>query len=137
VDLAAASVEACRALGLRAEVASVLDLPFADATFDAGWTMSTLLHVADEDLDQALREIVRVLRAGAPRAIGLWGDATGGERVWEDGTGYGPGRFFSIRTDEGLREALGRYGDVKEWLTWDDGCFGSENDLTLVLTFRP
>lgn len=120
VDLSPASVEACRGLGLQAEVASVLELPFADATFDAGWTMSTLLHVADEDLDQALGEIVRVLRSGAPLAIGLWGDACGSEHVWEDGTGYGPGRFFSIRSDEGLRSVLQRYGAVEQWATWDD-----------------
>jgi SAM-dependent methyltransferase len=120
VDLSPASVEACRGLGLRAEVASVLDLPFGDATFDAGWTMSTLLHVADEDLDQALEEIIRVLRPGAPLAIGLWGDATGGEQVWDDGKGYGPGRFFSIRSDEGMQQTLSRYGVVEEWMTWDD-----------------
>ena len=42
------------------------------------------------------------------------------EHVWEDGKGYGPGRFFSIRSDEGLREVLGRYGAVEEWMTWDD-----------------
>ncbi|TCC02796.1 class I SAM-dependent methyltransferase [Kribbella soli] len=120
VDLSPASVDACRELGLRAEVASVLDLPFDDATFDAGWTMSTLLHVADEDLDQALQEIIRVLRPGAPLAVGLWGDVSSGERVWEDGKGYGPGRFFSIRSDEGLRQVLGRYGVVEQWMTWDD-----------------
>jgi SAM-dependent methyltransferase len=121
VDLAPASVETCRSLGLKAEVASVLDLPFENGTFDAGWTMSTLLHVADEDLDQALAEIVRVLRPGAPLAIGLWGDATGGEQVWQDDSGFGPGRFFSIRTDTGLRETLQRHATVEEWLTWDDG----------------
>ena len=121
VDLASASVETCRSLGLKAEVASVLDLPFEDATFDAGWTMSTLLHVADEDLDLALAEIVRVLRPGAPLAIGLWGGATGGEQVWQDNSGFGPGRFFSIRTDAGLRETLQPHASVEEWLTWDDG----------------
>jgi SAM-dependent methyltransferase len=120
VDLSPASVEACRALGLRAEVASVLELPFADATFDAGWTMSTLLHVADEDLDQALGEIARVLRPGAPLAVGLWGDVTASEHVWEDGKGYGPGRFFSIRSDDGLRSVLEQYGEVEQWATWDD-----------------
>ena len=99
----------------------MLDLPFKNGTFDAGWTMSTLLHVADEDLDQALAEIVRVLRPGAPLAIGLWGDATGGEQVWQDDSGFGPGRFFSIRTDTGLRETLQRHATVEEWLTWDDG----------------
>ena len=121
VDLAPASVETCRSIGLKAQVASVLDLPFEDATFDAGWTMSTLLHVADEDLDQALAEIVRVLRPGAPLAVGLWGNATGGEQVWQDDSGFGPGRFFSIRTDAGLRETLDRHATVEEWLTWDDG----------------
>jgi SAM-dependent methyltransferase len=121
VDLSPASVEACRSLGLDARVASVLELPFDDGRFDAGWTMSTLLHVADEDLDEALAEIVRVLRPGAPLAIGLWGSADGREEVWEDGQGYGAGRFFSIRTDDALRTALQRYGVVEEWLTWDDG----------------
>ncbi|WP_432878444.1 class I SAM-dependent methyltransferase [Kribbella sp. CA-245084] len=120
VDLSPASVEACRSLGLDARVASVLELPFEDGTFDAGWTMSTLLHVADEDLDQALGEIVRVLRPGAPLAVGLWGSASGGENVWDDGKGYGPGRFFSIRTDDGLRAVLERYGVLTEWATWDD-----------------
>ncbi|MFG1910418.1 class I SAM-dependent methyltransferase [Kribbella sp. NPDC048928] len=120
VDLSPASVEACRAQGLRAEVASVLELPFADATFDAGWTMSTLLHVADEDLDQALREIVRVLRPGAPLAIGLWGDVAASEHVWKDGKGYGPGRFFSIRSDDGLQAVLKQHGVLEDWTTWDD-----------------
>jgi SAM-dependent methyltransferase len=93
-------------------------LPFADGTFDAGWTMSTLLHVADEDLDDALAEIVRVLRPGAPLGIGLWGDEVGGERVWQDESGFGPGRFFSIRTDDAMQAALARHGTVEHWLSW-------------------
>jgi SAM-dependent methyltransferase len=118
VDLAPASVAACRSLGLDAQVASVLDLPFDDCSFEAGWTMSTLLHIADEDLDAALAEIVRVLRPESPLAIGLWGDLTGGERLWRDGTDFGPPRFFSIRTDEALLDALRRHGTVEQWLTW-------------------
>lgn len=121
VDLAPASVEACRSLGLRAQVASVLELPFEDAAFDAGWTMSTLLHIADEDLDDALAEIVRVVRPGAPVGIGLWGDDVGGERVWQDDSGHGPGRFFSIRTDSAMQDTLARHGTVEQWLAWQDG----------------
>ena len=118
VDLAPASVEVCRRLGLDAHVGSALELPFDDATFDAGWTMSTLLHVADDDLDKALEEIVRVLKPGAPLAIGLWGDKVGGEREWNDDTDFGPPRFFSIRTDEAVQQALAQHGTVEEWLTW-------------------
>ncbi|GAA1557420.1 hypothetical protein GCM10009789_08490 [Kribbella sancticallisti] len=121
VDLAPESVSACRSLGLEAQVASVLELPFDSSSFDAGWTMSTLLHVADEDLDAALTEIVRVLRPGAPLAIGLWGDQDGGERLWEDSSGFGPARFFSIRTDDALRTALQRHGNLEQWETWQDG----------------
>ena len=134
VDLAPASVEACRALGLDARVGSVLELPFEDASFDAGWTMSTLLHIADEDLDQAMSEIARVLRPGAPLAIGLWGSATSGEQVWQDKSGFGPGRFFSTRTDDGLRATLQRYGIVDEWETWADDGDGPMHYQWAVLT---
>jgi SAM-dependent methyltransferase len=119
VDLAPASVAACRALGLDARVGSVLDLPFADCTFDAGWTMSTLLHVADADLDTALAELVRVLRPAAPLAVGLWG----GKDLEEGPQGesaHGPARFFSFRSDEKVRAALGRHGTLECWETWED-----------------
>ena len=118
VDLTPASVTACRSQGLAACVASVLDLPFATGSFDAGWTMSTLLHVADDDLDAALAEIVRVLRPGAPLAVGTWGDWTGGESVWQGTAGADPPRFFSIRTDDALRAVLGRHGVIEQWTTW-------------------
>jgi SAM-dependent methyltransferase len=116
VDLAPASVAACLALGLDAQVASVLDLPFADGTFDAGWTMSTLLHVADADLDTALAEIVRVLRPAAPLAVGLWGGRDLDEGPHGEPT-YGPARFFSIRSDEKVRATLGRHGTIERWET--------------------
>jgi SAM-dependent methyltransferase len=117
VDLAPASVAVCRGIGLDVHVASVLDLPFPDAAFDAGWTMSTLLHVADVDLDAALAEIVRVLRPGAPLAVGLWGGGEIGEGPHGD-DGHGPARFFSFRGDERVRDALGRHGAVERWTTW-------------------
>jgi SAM-dependent methyltransferase len=111
VDLAPASVEHCRSLGLDVQVASVLDLPFADATVDAGWTMSTLMHVTDADLDAALAGVVRVLRPGAPLAVGLWGG-----RDLEE---HGPPRFFSFRSDEKVRAALERHGTIERWETWE------------------
>lgn len=35
--------------------------------------------------------------------------------------GYGPGRFFSIRSDDGMREVFGRHGELEQWTTWKDG----------------
>lgn len=85
VDVSSESVRHCFRLGLRVQQASVLSLPFDDATFDAGWTMSTLLHIADEDLLQALAEIARVLKEGSPLAVGLWG-GTPREELYRDGS---------------------------------------------------
>jgi SAM-dependent methyltransferase len=110
VDLAPKAVEHCRRLGLRAEQASVLDLPFADASFDAGWTMSTLVHVAGDDLPAALGEIARVLRRGAPLAVGLWG---GTPREGPHGA-----RFFAIRSDDDVRRALEAIGSIEAFETW-------------------
>jgi SAM-dependent methyltransferase len=118
IDLAPESVNACRSLGLDAHVGSVLDLPFEDAAFDAGWTMSTLLHVANEDLSVALAEIVRVLRPQSPLAIGLWGDETVSESPWNGDRDFGPPRFFSIRTDDVLREELQQHATIEKWMTW-------------------
>jgi SAM-dependent methyltransferase len=118
IDLAPESVNACRSLGLDAHVGSVLDLPFEDAAFDAGWTMSTLLHVANEDLSVALAEIVRVLRPQSPLAIGLWGDKTVSESAWNGDRDFGPPRFFSIRTDDVLREELQQRATIEKWMTW-------------------
>ncbi|MEV0247368.1 class I SAM-dependent methyltransferase [Nocardia sp. NPDC050712] len=118
VDLAPESVATARALGLDARQASVLQLPFEDASFGAGWTMSTLLHIADTDLDEALSEILRVLRPGAPLAIGLWGDQHGSEQQWDNDSGHGPARFFSIRTDAALQAVLKRHGTLEQWRTW-------------------
>ncbi|AKU16748.1 class I SAM-dependent methyltransferase [Luteipulveratus mongoliensis] len=117
VDLAPESVALCRQEGLDVHVASVHELPFEDDAFEAGWTMSTLLHVPDTDLDSALGEIVRVLRPGAPLAVGVWGAAQSREETWDEGTGFGP-RFFSLRSDADLREQLASYGEIEEFRTW-------------------
>jgi SAM-dependent methyltransferase len=116
VDLSAEHVRMCRAAGVDAQVASVLALPFADGSFDAGWTMSTLLHVSDADFDTAMLEIRRVLRAGAPLAVGVWGgEDWEGANVKDTIT---PPRFFSSRSDERIQEMLGRHGTIERFTTW-------------------
>lgn len=119
VDLSAEHVRLAREAGVDAQVASVHRLPFADDTFDAGWTMSTLLHVPDALFDSALTEICRVLRAGAPLGVGLWGgeDFEGPSEKDE----IRPPRFFSVRSHDRLREMLARYGDVERFETWGRG----------------
>ncbi len=115
VDLTPESVQHCRQLGLTAEVASVLDLPFPDDTFEAGWTMSTLMHLAHNDLEQALAECARVLRPGAPLTIGIWGGATPIAEVASSEFGE---RRFDRTDDDRLRAALATIGAVERFDTW-------------------
>ena len=116
VDLSAVHVRRAREVGVDAVVGSVLDLPYPDGSFDAGWTMSTLLHVPDSHLDAALSEVVRVLEPGAPLAVGVWG---GLDREGPgDQDSFQPPRFFSLRSHERWRAALERHARVEEWDTW-------------------
>lgn len=47
---------------VRFEYANMMELPYADATFDAAWAFESLFHAPDRI--QALREIARVVRPG-------------------------------------------------------------------------
>lgn len=122
VDLAPPSVRECRAAGLDVRLGSALRLPFDDAEFDAAYSLSTLLHVADADLDTALAELVRVLVRGAPVAIGLWG-APHSHEEHQEHSPYGP-RYFALRSDEDLRTALGRHGRVEQFESWPPERYG-------------
>lgn len=62
VDQSPRMVELARARGVDAHVGDVQELPFADGSFDTVVAAWMLYHVAD--VDRALAEIARVLRAG-------------------------------------------------------------------------
>lgn len=116
VDLSAEHVRLARAVGVDAHRASVLDMPFPPRCFDAGWTMSTLVHVPDDRFRPALRAIADRLVDGAPLAVGLWG-GDDHEGFNEDDT-IEPRRFFSRRSDRRVLAVLGAAGRVERFDTW-------------------
>ena len=119
VDLAEGHVRIARAKGLDVSVASARRLPFADGTFPAAWSMSTLLHIPASEIDGVLRELVRVTAPGAPIAVGLWsGDD---EEVLNPEDDLVPRRFFSRRSDETVRQVFGRHGAIEDFVTWPEG----------------
>ncbi|WP_158548011.1 class I SAM-dependent methyltransferase [Desertihabitans brevis] len=113
VDLSPVGVVLCREQGLTAVVASATALPFADGSVDAGWTMSTLMHLEGDDLDVAVAELGRVVRPGGLLDIGLWGADTPQDRIDE------AGRFFQQRTDDEVVALLGTVGTVESLEIWD------------------
>jgi len=117
-DLSAAFARRSAHVGASTVVASVRALPFQTASFDALWTMSTLMHVPDSAIGSALVELRRVLRPGGTAGIGVWG----GDDVEDflESREYGPPRLFSRRSDARWRDMLTTVGVVEHFERWDD-----------------
>lgn len=113
IDLSAQHVALCRAKRIEAWVGDFYTLDFPADSFQAGWAMSSLLHVPNRDLDAVVGEIIRVLCPGAPLAIGLWGGIDR-EGIWEDDIAE-PRRFFSLRSDDHLRALLRQHFEILEF----------------------
>lgn len=116
VDLSTAHVALARAAGIDAHVAAAQELPFANASFDALWSMSVLMHMPDPDLEAALAEFARVLRPGGLAAFGMWG-GDGSEGANPDDT-LDPPRYFNWRTDAAIAAAISRHARLEAFEAW-------------------
>ncbi|WP_250001428.1 bifunctional 2-polyprenyl-6-hydroxyphenol methylase/3-demethylubiquinol 3-O-methyltransferase UbiG [Actinoplanes sp. M2I2] len=130
VDLSPAMVERARARGVRASVRDVLDLGFPESTFDAVYSINTLLHVPNADLDAALNAIRAVLAPGGLFFLGLYGGEEEEGVAPEDE--HEPARFFSFRSDRQLLRFAERAFDVLDFHAYDDRTGVRFQALTLV-----
>lgn len=79
VDLSPEALRFCRRRGVSVARASLLALPFGDASFDLVTAFDVLYHRWVEDDQRAMRELARVLRPGGlllvrePALRALWG----------------------------------------------------------------
>ncbi len=122
VDLSTEQLRHAAARGGLVALASVRALPFADESFEAAWTMSTLMHVPDSAIEGGLAEIRRVLAPGAVAAVGVWGGPNVEDLASEER--YEPPRLFSRRSDERWQKMLTSVGRIEEFRTWgEDGEF--------------
>ena len=109
-DLSPANIERCRAKGLDEYVADFTELKFADASFDAIWAMSCLMHTTDDDFAAAVDEMARVLTPGGLVTAGMWGGDGTAEVLVNDV--IDPPRFFAWRTDDDVRTTFGAAFDI-------------------------
>jgi SAM-dependent methyltransferase len=100
----------CEGKGLAARVMDLLDLDLPPGTFDAVYALNCLLHVPDGALPAVLRGIRAALKPGGLFYLGVYGGKDH-EGVWKDDP-YEPKRFFSLRTDQRLREIVAGPFDV-------------------------
>ena len=101
IDLSPGNVAAARDRGVSAHEASFDDLPFPDGRFAGAFALNSLLHVAEDELPAAMREIRRVLVEGSPLLIVVWGSQHRHEGTFEH-EWLDPPRYFSLYTDEQL-----------------------------------
>ncbi len=124
VDLSMENARHCVDRGARALTGSAVLLPFEDNSFDAVWSLSVLMHIANEAIEQALQELARVLRPGGVAIIGSWGGPDHTEQLRSKTVDIE--RNFSRRSDRIWRRLLTEnLGAITFYETWphpeDDG----------------
>ena len=119
LDLAHANTVLAAERGVCVVQGSIDAPPFRQGTFDAGWSMSTLMHIRADDVPRTLTAMTASLRPGAPLFVGVWGGDHGdinGELGLD-----GHQRFFSLRPFDVNLQLFAACGEVERATTWDLG----------------
>ena len=104
IDLSSEMVRLCKQKGLDARVMDMVNLDFPDASFDAVYSLNSMLHLPKNELSVSLQTIRRVLKENGLFFLGMYGGIDF-EGVWENDT-YNPKRFFSFHSDENLQQVV-------------------------------
>jgi ubiquinone/menaquinone biosynthesis C-methylase UbiE len=111
LDASQAMIEISVARGLKSVLGDLLQLPFEDASFDAVWAYTSLLHVPKADVGQALTEIRRVLKPNGVFGLGL---IEGDVEIYRESTKVTMPRLFSFYQKEEVEELLRNHNFVIE-----------------------
>ena len=104
-------------------------IPFPAVTFDAIWSLNTLLHVPLRSLGSVLDELRRVLLDRGLFFLGCYGGS--GQEGTFDKDHYEPKRFFSFKTDDDLTRIAADHFDIVDFHTVDIGMNYHFQSLTL------
>lgn len=118
VDLAHGNGRLAAEAGLVVVQGSAMAVPIRPSSIEAGWSMSTLMHLDDADAARATEELVAALRPGSPATIGVWGREVEGLVIDGDGV---PGRRrpFWIRSLDHNRSLVGAVAAIEEEWRWE------------------
>ena len=110
IDLSSAMVSLCRQKGITAFVMDMVELGFTGNSFDAVYALNSFLHLPKSQFPLALENVRAVLQPAGLFYLGLYGGFDF-EGIWEDDF-YTPKRFFSLHTDENLRQTLSKVFEI-------------------------
>lgn len=104
IDLSPEMVRLCQQKGLNTHLMDMFDLDFPADSFDAVYSLNSLLHLPKTELPIVLQNIRRVLKPNGLFFLGVYGGFDF-EGVWERDA-YDPKRFFSFYSDENLKQSV-------------------------------
>jgi SAM-dependent methyltransferase len=123
VDISGEMVRLCKEKGVDAYEMDFYDLNLLRKTFDACWSMNSLLHVPRADLPNVLAGIREALRGGALFFLGVYG-GDDREHEWANDISDTP-RFFSRYTSEGILSVVRDFFSIVSYeridVEFDDG----------------
>lgn len=111
IDISPEMVELCLKKNLHAKVMDFYDLKYEDNTYDAIWSMNTLLHVPKSSIDVVLNEVKRTLKDNGIFYLGILGGESF-EGIYEKDF-YKPKRYFSFYTNNELKDLIERYFHIE------------------------
>lgn len=111
IDISPEMVELCLNKNLHAKVMDFYDLKYEDNTYDAIWSMNTLLHVPKSSIDVVLNEVKRTLKDNGIFYLGILGGESF-EGIYEKDF-YKPKRYFSFYTNNELKDLIERYFHIE------------------------
>lgn len=120
IDLAVGNARIAASAGLTVVPASLALPPLRDGVFDAGWSMSTIMHLPDEAVPPAISAMAATLRSAAPLLIGMWGTPEAELHI-DYSTIDDYHRSFYLRTPTRNRELLAGLTPAAEVEVWDIG----------------
>jgi SAM-dependent methyltransferase len=104
IDLSPEMVKLCKQKGLNALVMDMIDLDFPDSSFDAVYSLNSMLHLSKQKLPTVLQNVRSVLKTNGLFFLGMYGGYDF-EGMWENDS-YDPKRFFSFHSDEKLKQIV-------------------------------
>ncbi len=119
VDLANGNGVVARDKGLTVVQGSVTNPPFRPGAFDAGWSMSTLMHLTTDEVEPALAAMVAVLKPGAPLLIGTWGGRDEELVVVDERKIEGQRRDFNLRLYDQNRRLFAAVCSIEHEERWE------------------
>ena len=110
IDLSPAMIELCKKKGLNAFVMDMTRIDLPENSFDAVYTMNSLLHLPKDKFAAVLNQINSLLRTDGLFFLGMYGGYDF-EGISENDA-YTPKRFFSFFEDEHLQEETAKVFDI-------------------------